>query len=118
MQDVSLIWGCKVEWHEDEVGSMGDVAQLATTLFLISRVQKAIPKGSKGMKVGGLPSKPLKFLSEDKIHGDSMSNFHLEEDHLKLLFKVHSEVENLKFIIEQLGQRISLLLALCTNLAQ
>jgi hypothetical protein len=67
---------------------------------------------ARASKIGGLPSGPLKAPLDNWRPDDSPSNFCSKEEHLQLLFEVRSEVEDLKFRIEQLDKRISLLLVL------
>jgi len=67
------------------------------------------------MKAGCHPSKPMNFLLEDRSYAESTHNFFLEENHLEILFKVYSEVADIKFRIDQLDQKFFLSLALCSS---
>jgi hypothetical protein len=100
ISDDALVWGCKVEWFEDGDGTEDDVAQLVNAPLWKSTVQSGVPNETKVLKEGVSPSQPLKFLPKDKRHDNATGNFHMEEDHLKLIFEVRGEVVDLKFRVE------------------
>jgi hypothetical protein len=97
-----------VEWYEEEVGIVGDVAQMVTASLLKSMGLSA-PGGTVVSKESGSPSKPGQFQEEDSYHNDKFGDSFVEVDELKLLFEVCGE---------QLDQKITLLLALYSIQAQ